>query len=99
MNIPLDETLADKKAIINIQNKDNECFKWCITRALNPNENHPERVDKDLREQSKKLNWDKIEFPVSLDRINRFEMNNPDISVNILGYKNKNETVYPLHVS
>ena len=60
-----------------------------------PNENHPERVDKDLREQSKKLNWDKIEFPVSLDQIKRFEKNNPDVSVNELGYKNKNKLVYP----
>ena len=96
--IPLDKKLANKKAIINIQNEDNECFKWCITRALNPKENHPERVDKDLREQSKKLNWYKIDFPVSLDQIMRFEKNNLDISVNVFGYS-KNEKVYQLHVS
>ena len=97
--IPLDKALKKKKAIINIQNKDNECFKWCITRALNPNENHPERVDKDFRKKSEELIWDKIEFPVSLDQIKRFEKNNPDISVNVLGYKDKNKSVYPLHVS
>ena len=27
--IPLPKELADKKAIINMKNKDNECFKWC----------------------------------------------------------------------
>ena len=93
--IPLDEKLARKMAIINIKNKDNECFKWCITRALNPKEIHPERVDKDLRKQSKKLNWDKIEFPASLNQITQFEKNNPDISVNVF----ENKSVYILYVS
>ena len=36
--IPLPKELADKKAIINIQNKDNKCSLWCILRALNPDE-------------------------------------------------------------
>ena len=40
--------LKIKKAIINMKNQDNECFKWCVLRALNPKNNHPERVDKDL---------------------------------------------------
>ena len=90
--IKLDKKFANKKAIINIKNKDNECFKWCITRALNPKENYPERMVKDIRKQAEELNWDKIEFPVSLEQIKRFEKNNPDISVNVLGYS-KNETV------
>ena len=28
--------LAAKKAIINLRNEDDKCFKWTITRALNP---------------------------------------------------------------
>ena len=34
--IPLPRCLAAKKAIINLRNEDDECFKWAITRALNP---------------------------------------------------------------
>ena len=34
--IPLPGFLAAKKAIINLKNQDDECFKWAITRALNP---------------------------------------------------------------
>ena len=34
--IPLPKELANKKAIINIKNKDNKCFLWCVLRALNP---------------------------------------------------------------
>ena len=33
--IPLSDCLAGKKTIINMQNKDEECFKWSVTRALN----------------------------------------------------------------
>ena len=33
--IPLPKFLAEKKAIINLKNKDDECFKWAIIRALN----------------------------------------------------------------
>ena len=34
--ISLPKLLAAKKAIINLKNEDEECFKWAITRALNP---------------------------------------------------------------
>ena len=34
--IPLPGFLAAKKAIINLKNEDDECFKWAIIRALNP---------------------------------------------------------------
>ena len=54
--IPLPKNLKNKKAIINMQNKDNECFKWCVTRALNPVEKNPKRITKILRIQAKKLN-------------------------------------------
>ena len=37
--IPLPRYLAAKKVIINLRNEDDECFKWAITRTLNPVEN------------------------------------------------------------
>ena len=33
--IELDQYLKSKHAVINMKNKDNQCFKWCILRALN----------------------------------------------------------------
>ncbi len=38
--IPLPEKPKEKMAIINMKNENNECFKWCVTRALNPVEEH-----------------------------------------------------------
>jgi hypothetical protein len=40
----LPDELAAKKAIINPQNEDDECFKWVVTRALNPVEKNPQRI-------------------------------------------------------
>ena len=96
--IDLPPNLKNKKAIINMKNQDNECFKWCVLRALNPKNNHPERVDKDLISKQDTLNMKGIKYPVSFRDIDRFESLNPNISITVLGY-NQDERVYPLKVS
>ena len=94
--IPIPKELANKKAIINIQNKDNKCF-LCVLRALNSKDNHPERVDKELKLKENTLNMDGIEYPVSLKDIDKFENQNPTISITVFGYKEKG--VHPLRNS
>lgn len=37
--VDLPEKLKNKKAIINVRNKDNECLKWLIRAALYPAQN------------------------------------------------------------
>ena len=71
---PLPKYLRTKKAIINIQNKDEFCFKWAITRALNLENANNVRVTPFLRE---KADWSGVSFPVSLDGqdISAFERN------------------------
>jgi len=95
--IPLPKELASKKAIINMKNDDDQCFKWCVTRALNPVGRDSENITKILRKQAENLNWKGIEFPVAVSEnvISRFEKNN-DISLNVFGYE---KDVYPLHIS
>ena len=93
--IKLPEKLAKKKAIINTENKDNQCFKWAVTRALNPVQRDGERITKMLRAQADKLNWNGLEFPVGLKDIDKFERNN-EVSVNVFGYE---INVYPLRIS
>ena len=68
----LPKFLAAKRAIINLKNEDDECFKWVITQALNPVEKNSERIDKKLREKSEVLNWDGLKFPVNLSDISKF---------------------------
>ena len=86
--IPLPKFLAAKNAIISLRNEDDECFKWAITRALNPVEKNSERIDRKLRETSKTINWERLKFPGNLSDINKFENHNSSISVNLLVMKN-----------
>ena len=95
--IPLPKALANKKAIINIRNKDNKCFLWCVLRALNPKQNHLERVDEELKGKINTLNMEGIDYPVSLKDIKKFERQNPNVSITVLGYDGK--SVYPLRNS
>ena len=92
--VPLPKELANKKAIINPKNEDNKCFLWCVLRALNPCEKNPQRIDKKLKEKENTLNMDGIEYPVSLKDINKFENQNPTVSITVFGYDRK--IVYPL---
>ena len=80
-----------------MKNKDNECFKWCVTRALNPVERDAERISNILKLQAEKLNWEGLKFPMELKNIDRFEKLN-EVSVNVFGYE-KLTGVYPLKVS
>ena len=96
--INLPEYLKNKNAIINMKNEDNKCFLWCVLRALNPKDTHPERIDKDLKSKENTLNMKGIAYPVDLKDINRFEKQNPDISISVLG-NNKDKRIYPLRIS
>ena len=97
--IDLPKELKNKNAIINMKNEDNnKCFLWCVLRALNPKDTHPERIDKDLKSKENTLNMEGITYPVDLKDIKRFEKQNPDISISVLGYS-KDERVYPLRIS
>ena len=94
--IELPGNLAEKKAIINVKNEnDNECFKWAVTSAVFPAEKNAERLSKQMREDSEKFDWTGIEFPVSLKQIDKFENQN-NYAINVFGYE---KVVYPLRIS
>ena len=42
--IPLPDWITNKKAIVNIQNKDEKCFLWCVLRYLYPREKDEHRL-------------------------------------------------------
>ena len=77
--------------MINLQNKDEQCFKWAVIAAL-----HHEEIKKDnqriprLRPYESLYNWEGFQFAVSKKKIDKFEKNNPDIAVNVLFSKKKN---------
>ena len=93
---PLPKKIATKKAVINMKNDDNLCFKWSVTRALHPVEKNSERITKILKYQSERLDWSGLKFPVDLNQITIFEKFNPSISINVFGFEG---VVYPLQLS
>ena len=96
--IDLPKELKNRKAIINMKNEDDKCFMWSVLRALNPKDVHPERIDEDLKSKQNTLNMEGINYPVDFRGIDRFEKQNPETSISLLGY-NKDEKVYPLKLS
>ena len=95
--IELPKAIKDKNAVINMKNDDRQCFKWCVTRALNPVDKNAERITRLLREQSQTLRWGGMKFPVKLRDIDKFERLNPRIAINVFGYEEKK--IYPLRIS
>eukprot|EP00794_Sanderia_malayensis_P017208 gene17208-biopygen14810 len=90
--IPTPKLLSVKKAIINVQNKDDKCFMWAVLSALYP-------VDKDSHRTTKydqsQLNLEGLTFPINptnFNMIKKFEDNN-NVSINIFSYED--DTVYP----
>ena len=85
-----------KKGLINIKNKDNECFRWCHIRHLNPQEKDPQRIKKEDKKMINQLNYDGIDFPLSLKHYNKVEKQN-SIRINVFGYENRQP--FPIHIS
>ena len=85
--------IAKKNIVINMKNEDNQCFKWAVTRALNPANGNPNRITNELREQTKKYNWDDISFPTSLKEIKVWEGNN-NVNVNVFAYDEDEKSIY-----
>ncbi|XP_068731100.1 uncharacterized protein [Montipora capricornis] len=84
------------KGLINMKNEDNECFRWCHIRHLNPQDKDPQRIKKSDKAFIENLNYSGIEFPVTTKQYNKIEKQN-EININVFGYENKQK--YPIYVS
>ena len=82
-----------KTGLINIKNKDDECFRWCHIRHLNPQEKDPQRINKKMINE---LNYNGIDFPLSQKHYNKVEKQN-SIRINVFGYENGQP--FPIHIS
>ena len=94
--IPLPKMLRNEKAIINTKNSDDKCFMWSILAAIHPVhwKNKPERVHH-YQPYKDEFNFDGIEFPVTIDKTEKFECQN-NISVNVFGFE---DVLFPLHIT
>ena len=100
--MPSPDWLRNKGATINPQNtKDNYCFMYAVTIALNQKElrSHPERISAKLISHIPKYNWDYIDFPASMSDYRIFEKNNQDIALNVLYVSFNEQEIRPEYIS
>ncbi|XP_078384137.1 uncharacterized protein LOC144666608 [Oculina patagonica] len=92
--LPLPANLAKKKAIINVQNRDNECLKWALRAAL-----FPPRYGKNLQRPSKYpvndgINYRGIDFPTPVKQIDKLERQNSNLAINVFGWEDNRVIVH-----
>lgn len=98
--IPLPNFLKWKKAIVNVENADDQCFKWAILSAMFPATTNQNRVSSYKRYADENLlNFSGIKFPMNIGDISKFEKLNPLISVNLYGFNPKSKKIYPLRLT
>ena len=90
--LPLPASLAKKKAIINVRNKDEKCIQWAIRAALFP-------VEKDAQRPSKYpvndgIGYTGVDFPTPIKQIDRLGAQNEFLAINVFGWEKNNVIVY-----
>ena len=78
-----------------MKNEDDECFRWCNIRHLNPQKKNPMRIKKADKQYIEKLDHSNI-FPVSEKQYNKIEKQN-NIGINVFGYEEGQS--FPIHIS
>lgn len=102
--IELPKVLKNKRAIINLKNTDDECFKWSILAALHYDEVRAKNKNKanDAKSYSRwmdELNFNGIDFPVRLNQIKKFMHQNQQIAVNVYYFDSDKKRVCPLFLT
>ena len=91
---PLPQSLGAKKAILNIQNfNDEKCLLWCLLahKMKISKERKPYRVDHYISHENE-IKMDNISYPVAYQKIPIIEkMNN--IRINVSGYEEDEITI------
>ena len=72
--VELPPAIANKKAVINIKNEDDQCFKWAVLSSMHEYKNANQVSH--YKKHDKELDFTGIEFPVSVDDIPKFERKN-----------------------
>ena len=84
-NIDSRDWIKKKKASINPKNKDNLCFQYEVTVALNYEKMkwNPEKFS-NIKPFINRYKWKMINYPSKIDDLKTFEKNNTTIALTIL---------------
>ena len=90
--MPLPAKLKNKKAVLNIQNRDNECLRWAIRAALFRPRGDMRRTSSYPTEDD--LNFTGIDFPTPVSQIDRLERQNQNLAINVFGWEKEQVVVH-----
>ena len=79
--------LKNKKAILNIQNRDNECLRWALRAALFPAPRGRNPIRPSSYPIEDGLNFTGIDFPTPVSQIDRLERQNENLAINVFGWE------------
>ena len=83
--LELPQKLKTKKAIINVQNRDEECLKWAIRAALFPPKNGKDDQRTSNHPVADGINYTGIDFPTPVKQIDKLEAQNRNLAINVFG--------------
>ena len=92
--IPTPKGIEAKKAVVNVQNQDNQCFKWAVLSALHPLAKNAIRV-LNYEKFKNELDFTGISFPVMLDDILKFQKQN-NLAISVYTIIETGKQVYPI---
>ena len=88
----LPKKLKNKKAVLNIQNRDNECLRWAIRAALFQPRGNMRRPSSYPTDDG--LNFAGIDFPTPVSQIDRLERQNQNLAINVFGWEKEQVVVH-----
>ena len=92
MDVP--KKLKNKKAILNIQNRDNQCLRWALRAALFTPRGDMRRTSSYPTEDG--LDFTGIDFPTPVSQIDRLEKQNPNLAIKVFGWEKEQVIVHRL---
>ena len=91
--IPLPAAVKNKKAVVNVKNKDDQCLRWALRSALFPVAKDPQRPAKYSTKDD--LNFTEIDTPTPISQISKVEKQN-DLAINVFGWDGAYVIIYRL---
>ena len=86
--------LKNKKAIINVKNRDNQCLRWALRAALFPARRGTQVTRTSSYPTEDGLNFAGIDFPTPVSQIDRLERQNMNLAINVFGWENDRVIVH-----
>ena len=81
--IPLPSEVKNKKAVVNVQNKDDNCLRWALQSALFPADDHVDRPTKYPTRDG--LAFTGVDAPTPVSQAPKVEKQN-NLAINVFGW-------------